>query len=136
MFVNATYEIALKATNGFIESNGSVVPMRRMPPSLAAWRGAADDAGAAVATPARQSAMRQSSLRAVMRSPAVRGAARAAPERGGYALAATQTMPPAVELLPCPQTRGAHGGLALRADTDAGRPRTGSPVRGRRSPNA
>src|SRR5258705_53605 len=37
MFVNTTYEIALNATKGFIESNPSVVPTPTMPPSLAAW---------------------------------------------------------------------------------------------------
>ncbi len=75
MFVKATYEIAWNATNGFIESNGSVVPMRTMPPSFCAWRGAAKEAGAATAAAARTRAMRQSSLRAFMRSPAIRGEA-------------------------------------------------------------
>src|SRR5664279_2329030 len=84
------YGSELKATNGLMESNWLVVPMRTMPPSLAAERGAAEAAGAVTATLARPRAMRQSSLRAVMRSPAIRCAPEAdvPPERGGYALVA------------------------------------------------
>ena len=44
MFVKTMYESALNATNGFIESNGCVVPTRTMPPSAFAWRGAAEAA--------------------------------------------------------------------------------------------
>src|SRR5664279_3307615 len=99
------YGSELKATNGLMESNWLVVPMRTMPPSLAAERGAAEAAGAVTATLARPRAMRQSSLRAVMRSPAIRCAPEAdlPPERGGYALVARWIQGPLLR-------RGASGG--------------------------
>ena len=90
MFVKTVYGSALNATNGLIESNWLTVPARTRPPSAFACCGAAEADGTAAASARMPRAVRQSSLRAVMRSPAIRVGAGGGlpPERGGYALRA------------------------------------------------
>ena len=113
MFVNTTYEIALNATNGFIESN-------------AVGRPDADDAAVLGRLARRRRGRRcrgghpretecdeteQPASGHAISCSTGRRPGRVAPERGGYALGATRAAPGRAKLLPCVQTREAHGRL-------------------------